>query len=60
MPGLKTTPLLKLETAAFWCRTQRRTVCLECEAKLLTLLVAHDFGWENVFSVLRMEMERAV
>jgi hypothetical protein len=38
-------PLLKLETAAFWCRTQRRTVCLECEAKLLTLLVAHGFGW---------------
>jgi len=23
---------------ACWCRTQRRAVCLECEAKLLTLL----------------------
>ena len=45
LPGLKMTPLLKLETAAFWCRTQRRTVCLDCEAKLLTLLVAHGFGW---------------
>ncbi|KAJ6951968.1 hypothetical protein NC653_018136 [Populus alba x Populus x berolinensis] len=39
------TPLLKLETAAYWCKTQRRAVCLECEAKLLTLLVAHGFGW---------------
>ncbi|KAJ6951967.1 hypothetical protein NC653_018136 [Populus alba x Populus x berolinensis] len=24
------TPLLKLETAAYWCKTQRRAVCLEC------------------------------
>jgi len=45
LPELKTTPLLKLETIAYWCRTQRRAICLECEAKLLTLLVAHGFGW---------------
>ena len=44
LPGLKTTLLLKLETAVFWCRTQGKSVYLECESKLLTLLVAHGFG----------------